>query len=266
MELKDSDKRTTGMYIKKCDVLGVTRIFKFHYNPPGSSGGGNGKSLFPHCSVIGMLTMSPPKEKFVTVLDYAFANIPTLLCESVLPLKGKLPGSKMLEEEDLEGSLSSSRISRMSSRWETPLIMVLLSSVIHVCLFLLFIFTWLLCAKTHIICIKVLYDYFHWLTELLFTEHLHLHVLIFTTPSLGKNNIIQNRSLSWSFIFLFFLSRTGLRKSIVSLARRPSRAGNWWVRDRDHHSLSPRQVTHLPPVWDFLFPWHRPQVEGTNGF
>ncbi|KAI0211602.1 hypothetical protein LSAT2_003574 [Lamellibrachia satsuma] len=71
------------------------------------------KLIFP---TSGMLTMSPPKEKFVTVLDYAFANIPTLLCESVLPLKGKLPGSKVLEEEDLEGSLSSSRTSRMSSR------------------------------------------------------------------------------------------------------------------------------------------------------
>ena len=33
---------------------------------------------------------------------------------------------------------------------------------------------------------------------------------------------------------------------------------------------SPRQVTHLPPVWGllhlFYFPWHRHQIEGTNGF
>ena len=39
-----------------------------------------------------------------------------------------------------------------------------------------------------------------------------------------------------------------------SVVRRLSRAGNWWVRDRDHHSLSPQQVTHLPPVWDLLLP------------
>ena len=32
---------------------------------------------------------------------------------------------------------------------------------------------------------------------------------------------------------------------------------------------SPRQVTHLPPVslcGIFYFPWHRHQIEGTNGF
>ena len=29
---------------------------------------------------------------------------------------------------------------------------------------------------------------------------------------------------------------------------------------------SPRQVTHLPPVWGIYFPWHRHQLEGTNGF
>ncbi|KAK2191138.1 hypothetical protein NP493_59g03001 [Ridgeia piscesae] len=62
------------------------------------------------------LTMSPPKEKFISVLNFAFANIPTLLCESVQPLKGRLPGSKVLEEEDIEGSLASSRTGRMSSR------------------------------------------------------------------------------------------------------------------------------------------------------
>ena len=60
--------------------------------------------------------MSPPKEKFISVLNFAFANIPTLLCESVQPLKGRLPGSKVLEEEDIEGSLASSRTGRMSSR------------------------------------------------------------------------------------------------------------------------------------------------------
>ena len=37
-----------------------------------------------------------------------------------------------------------------------------------------------------------------------------------------------------------------------SVVRRLSRAGNLWVRDRDHHS--PQQVTHLPPVWDLLLP------------
>ena len=35
MEPKDSGKQTTGIHIKQHDVLGVTQIFKFHYNPPG---------------------------------------------------------------------------------------------------------------------------------------------------------------------------------------------------------------------------------------
>ena len=29
---------------------------------------------------------------------------------------------------------------------------------------------------------------------------------------------------------------------------------------------SPRQVTHLPLCGVFYFPWHRHQIEGTNGF
>ena len=36
MERKDSGNRTTGLCIKQCDVLGVTRIFTFPYSPPGS--------------------------------------------------------------------------------------------------------------------------------------------------------------------------------------------------------------------------------------
>ena len=50
-----------------------------------------------------------------------------------------------------------------------------------------------------------------------------------------------------------------------SVVRRLSRAGNWWVRDRDHHSESTTGYT-FTPCGIFYFPWHRHQVEGTNGF
>ena len=50
-----------------------------------------------------------------------------------------------------------------------------------------------------------------------------------------------------------------------SVVRRLSRAGNWWVRDRDHHSESTTGYIY-PLCGIFYFPWHRHQVEGTNGF
>ena len=83
------------------------------------------------------------------------------------------------------------------------------------------------------------------------------HVISSYIRSPWKQNISSSycdSSTHQYYIYIFFLSRTGLLKSIVSPARRLSRTGNWWIRDRDHHSLSPRQVTHLPPVWDLLLP------------
>ena len=65
---------------------------------------------------VGVATMSPPKDKFLSVLSFAFENIPTLLCESVQPLRGRLPGREVLEEDEVEGSMMSSRASLTSSR------------------------------------------------------------------------------------------------------------------------------------------------------
>ena len=101
--------------------------------------------LYLHPALVtGSLTMSPPKEKFISVLDFAFANIPTVLCESAQPMKGRLPGSKVLEEEDIEGSLASSRTSRMSSRWDTGRDRGI-SSGSHHC-------NWWWCLFEHVIC------------------------------------------------------------------------------------------------------------------
>ena len=39
-----------------------------------------------------------------------------------------------------------------------------------------------------------------------------------------------------------------------SVVRRLSRAGNWWVRDRDHHSESTTGYTFTPCVGSFTSP------------